>query len=183
MGIIRKRPPIGLVYVLISAERILLRRVATGEAVDDVPQIAVDSGGVPVAFGRAAADAAHWRADLRLVNGFDHPRCLVGDMEVATKTLRWALDQLLYPRGRRRFRRVKPDVVIHPAGVRDLSGLEAWGLQRIAELAGAASVRVWLGEEPPYETLISGVPTGAGSFRALGPALKGRNRVRPPKEP
>jgi hypothetical protein len=174
MGLIRKRPSRRLVYVQISAERILLRRVATGEAVDDVPQIAVDASGVAVAFGRAAADADHWRADLRVVNGFSHPRCLVGDMEVATRTLRWALDQVLYPRGRRRFRRMKPDVVIHPVGVRDLSGLEAWGLQRIAELAGAASVRVWLGEEPPYETLIAGIPTGAGSYRALGPSLKGK---------
>jgi len=176
MGILGKRPPRRLVYVQISPERILLRRVATGEAVDDVPQIAIGASGEAVAFGRAAADAHHWRADLRVVNGFDHPRCLIGDMEVATRTLRWALDQLLYPRGRRRFRRLKPDVVIHPIGVRDLSGLEAWGLQRIADLAGAATVRVWLGEEPPYETLIGGTPTGAGSFRALGPPLKGRKK-------
>ena len=176
MGILRKRPPRRLVYVQVSAERILLRRVSTGEAVDDVPQIAIDAMGVPVAFGRAASDAENWRADLRVVNGFSHPRCLIGDMEVAIKTLRWALDQLLNPRGRRRWRRAKPDLVVHPSGMRDLAGLEAWGLQRVAEMAGAGSVRVWLGEEPPYETLIGDVPTVAGSFRALGPAVKARKK-------
>ncbi|HET7228432.1 MAG TPA: hypothetical protein VFJ16_00385 [Longimicrobium sp.] len=176
MRIVRKRPPRRLVYVQISPQRILLRRVATGDVVDDVPQIAIDSSGAAVAFGRAATDADQWRADLRVVNGFEHPRCLVGDMDIATRTLRWALDQLLNPRGRRRWRRAKPDLVLHPVGVRDLSGLEAWGLQRIAELAGAGTARLWLGEEPPYEMLISGTANGAGSFHALAPGMKGRKK-------
>lgn len=179
MGIIRNRPSRRLVYVAISAERILARRVATGDVVDDVPQIALDSSGASVAFGRAATDADQWRADLRVVNGFSHPRCLIGDMEIAIRTLNWALDQLLGSRRRRRFRRIKPDLILHPVAVRDLSGLEAWGLQRVAELAGAGSVRLWLGEEPPYETLAGDKPTAAGSFRSLGPGLKGRKPKRP----
>lgn len=174
MGIIRNKPSKRLVYVAVSADRILLRRVATGDMVDDVPQVAIDSSGAAVAFGRAATGADQWRADLRVVNGFSHPRCLIGDMEIALRTLKWALDQLLNPRGRRRWRRAKPDLVLHPIGIRDLSGLEAWGLQRIAELAGAGSVRLWLGEEPPYETLAGGTPTAAGSFRALGPGVRSR---------
>lgn len=174
MGIIRRRPSKRLIYAQVSPERMVLRRVATGDVIDDVPQIAIDTNGAAVAFGRAATDADQWRADLRVVNGFAHPRCVVGDMEVAIRTLRWALEHLLNPRGARRLRRPKFDLVVHPVGVRDLSGLEAWGLQRIAELAGASSVRLWLGEEPPYETLLSGFPTGAGSFRALGPGLKGK---------
>ncbi|HEX6747070.1 MAG TPA: hypothetical protein VF092_07205 [Longimicrobium sp.] len=166
MAKITRRPPKRLVYIQVSAERIVARRVATGEAVEDVPQAAIDHTGVVAAFGRAAEDAAKWRPDLRLVNGFSHPRCVVGDMDVAALTLMWFLDMLVNPRGKRRWRRSRPDVVIHPVGVSDLSGLETWGLQRIAQLAGAGSVRVWLGEEPPYETLIGGVPQG-GSWLAL----------------
>lgn len=168
-----RRPPRRLVYVQISPERILLRRVATGDVVDDVPHVAIDLHGAPVAFGSAATDAAQWRADVRLVNGFSHPRCLLGDMNVATLTLRRFLDLLLYPRGRRRWRRMKPHLVLHPVDVRDLSGLEAWGLQRVAQLAGAGAARVWLGEEPPYETLIGGVAQG-GSWLALAPPRKAR---------
>jgi hypothetical protein len=63
--------------------------------------------------------------------------------------------------------------VLHPVGVRDLSGLEAWGLQRVGEMAGAASVRIWLGEEPPYASLIGPVPLG-GSWVALPPSSKKR---------
>lgn len=173
MALIRKRPPRRLVYVQVSAERIVLRRVATGEMVDDVPQAAIDHGGVVIAFGAAADDATRWRTDVRLVNGFSHPRCLLGDMEVAALTLRWFLERLMNPRGKRRIRRLKPDLVIHPTVLEDLSGLEAWGLQRVAQLAGAGHVRIWLGEEPPYETLIGGAPRG-GAWRALGPPPKRR---------
>ena len=162
---IGRSPARRLVYVQLSPERILLRRVATGEIVDDVPQVALDSRGEVTAYGRAAEEAARWHPDLRLVNGFSHPRCLIGDMEAASKTLRHFLLQLINPR-HRRWRRRKPDLVIHPLGFDDVSGLEAWGLQRVAKLAGANDVRVWLGEEPPYETLIGGVPQG-GSWLAL----------------
>jgi hypothetical protein len=169
---IRRRPPRRLVYVQFSAERILARRVATGETLDDVPQAAIDHAGVVVAFGRAAADAREWRTDVRLVNGFSHARCLLGDMDVAALTLTWALDELLKRRGRRLPSR-RPDLVLHPVGVRDVSGLEAWGLQRIARLAGARNVRVWLGEEPPYETLLGGIPQG-GAWLTLPAASKRR---------
>jgi len=168
---IGKTPPKNLVYAQVSAERIMLRRVATGDVVDDVPQAAIDLHGVQVAFGRAAGEAAGWREDLRLVNGFSHPRCVLGDMHVAALTLKWFLGQLMNPRARR-WRRVKPDLVLHPMGVRDLSGLEAWGLQRVAQLAGAANVRIWLGEEMPYESLVGG-PAQGGSWLALrAPAKK-----------
>ena len=167
MAIRRNRPPRRLVYVQLSDARILLRHVATGTAIDDVPQMALDLRGVPVAYGRAADDVAKWRGDARVVNAFRHPRCLIDDMEVAAATLRWFLHALPRPR----FRRARWDVVLHPAGVEDLSGLEAWGLQRIAHLAGAASVRLWLGEEPPYDTLIGGLALG-GSWRALPPPAK-----------
>jgi hypothetical protein len=172
VNIMGKRPPRRLVYVQVSAERILLKRVSTGSVVDDVPHVAIDLQGAPVAFGSAATEAAKWRTDLRLVNGFSHPRCVVDDMNVAALTIRRFLDLLLNPRGRLRLRRTKPSLVIHPVGVRDLTGLEAWGLQRVARLAGASGSRVWLGEEPPYETLIGGVAQG-GSWLALPPARRG----------
>ena len=164
-----------LVYVQVSAERILLRRVATGAVVEDVPQVALDPQGNVTAIGRAAEEAARWHPDLRLVNGFSHPRCLLGDMEAATRTLSFFLLQLVNPR-QRRWGALKPDLVIHPLGVDDLSGLEAWGLQRIAQLAGARSVRLWLGEEPAYETLARGAAQASGSFRAIALPRAGRRR-------
>ncbi|HEV7587224.1 MAG TPA: hypothetical protein VGO40_03760 [Longimicrobium sp.] len=172
---ISKSPPKRLIYVQISPERILLRRVATGETVDDVPQVAIDAQGTVVACGRAAAEAAKWRLDVRLVNGFSHPRSLIGDVEAAAVTLRCFLERLT-PGMQRRWRRAKPDVVIHPADIRDLSGLEAWGLQRVAELAGARNVRLWLGEEPAYETLALGAPQASGSFLTPSTALKASRR-------
>lgn len=169
--ILGKRPPRRLVYVQVSAERILLKRVSTGDMLDDVPQVAMDLRSGPVAYGRAAVEAAEWRADLQLINGFSHPRCVIGDMPTAAMTLRWFIDRLVNPRGRPRLRKFKPYLVLHPVGVRDLSGLEAWGLQRVAQMAGAAKVRVWLGEEPPYESLIGGLPTG-GAWLALPPTRR-----------
>ena len=175
MALIRRRPPKRLVYVQISADRILLRRVATGQTIDDIPRLAVDLAGQVIAVGRAADEAMQWRSDLRIVNGFSHPRCLIDDMGTATLTLTTFLNALLYPRGPRRFRRIRPDLVIHPAGLQDLSGLEAWGLHRIAEIAGARSVRVWIGEEPPYDSLLGGPPQG-GSWRILPPPQKRMRR-------
>jgi rod shape-determining protein MreB len=160
-----------LVYVQLSPERILLRRVATGVMVDDVPQVAIDPRGVAVACGQAAEAAAKWRLDLRLVNGFSHPRSLIADVDVAAVTLRCFLGRL-DPRMTRRWRRLKPDLVIHPADVLDLSGLEAWGLQRVAELAGARNVRLWLGEEPAYETLARGAAQASGAFHTIAPPVK-----------
>jgi rod shape-determining protein MreB len=174
VALIRRRPSRRLVYVQLSAERILLRRVATGATVDEVPQVALGPDGVPVAFGHAAEEAARWRRDLRIVNGFSHPRTLIGEMEVAAATLMYFLRRLLDPR-EKRWRRIRPDLVLHPVDVEDLSGLEAWGLQEIARIAGARSVRVWLGEEPPYETLTGGAPSG-GSWRLLAPPAKRKRR-------
>lgn len=170
MALIRRRPSKRLVYVQISADRILLRRVATGASIDDVPRLAVDLAGQVIAVGRAADEAMQWRSDLRIVNGFSHPRCLIDDMGTAALTLTAFLNALVHPR---RFRRLRPDLVIHPAGMQDLSGLEAWGLHRIAEIAGARSVRVWIGEEPPYDSLLGGPPQG-GSWRVLPPPRKRR---------
>ena len=161
------RPSRRLVYVQISPERILLRRVATGETIDDVPQAAVDAQGIVVAYGRGADDAVHWHPNLQLVNGFSHPRTLMGDVDVAAATLR-AFLETMFPRMKRRFRKLKPDLVIHPVGAEDLSGLEVWGLQRVAELAGARHVSLWQGEEPAYETLVRGTAQPSGAFRAIG---------------
>jgi rod shape-determining protein MreB len=172
---ISKSPPKRLIYVQVSPERIFLRRVATGETIDDVPQIAIDTQGAVAAFGHAAEEAAKWRPDVRLLNGFSHPRSLIGDMEAAAVTLRCFLEKLA-PGMKRRFRKAKPDVVIHAADLRDLSGLEAWGLQRVAELAGARNVRLWLGEEPAYETLVLGASQASGSFLAPGTAVKPSRR-------
>jgi rod shape-determining protein MreB len=161
------RPSRRLVYVQISPERILLRRVATGETIDDVPQAAVDAQGIVVAYGRGADDAVKWHPNLRLVNGFSHPRTLMGDVDVAAATLR-AFLETMFPRMKRRLRPLKPDLVIHPLGPEDLSGLEVWGLQRVAELAGARHVSLWQGEEPAYETLVRGTAQPSGAFRILG---------------
>jgi len=164
------RPSRRLVYVQVSPERILLRRVATGETIDDVPQAAVDPQGVVVAYGRGAEEAVKWHPNLRLVNGFSHPRTLLGDVDVAAATLRSFLETM-FPRMKRRFRNLKPDMVIHPLGHDDLSGLEVWGLHRVAELAGARHVSLWQGEEPAYETLVRGAAQTTGAFRTLGKLL------------
>ena len=161
------RPSRRLVYVQISPERILLRRVATGETIDDVPQAAVDPQGVVVATGRGAEEAAKWHPNLRLVNGFSHARTVLGDLDVAAATLR-AFLETMFPRMKRRLRSLKPDLVLHPIGPDDLSGLEVWGLQRVAELAGARHVSLWQGEEPAYETLVRGTAQPSGAFRAIG---------------
>ena len=164
---IAPRPPRRLVYVQVSPERILLRRVATGETIDDVPQAAIDPQGVVVACGRGAEEAAKWHPSLRLINGFAHSRTLLGDVDVAAATLR-AFLETMFPAMRRRIRKFKPDMVIHPIGIEDLSGLEVWGLQRVAELAGARHVSLWQGEEPAYETLVRGTAQPSGAFRAIG---------------
>jgi rod shape-determining protein MreB len=161
------RPSRRLVYIQISPERILLRRVATGETIDDIPQAAVDTQGAVVAYGRGAEDAVKWHPNLRLVNGFSHPRTLLGDLDAAAGTLR-AFLETMFPLMKRRLRPLKPDLVIHPFGPEDLSGLEVWGLQRVAELAGARHVSLWQGEEPAYETLVRGTAQPTGAFRALG---------------
>ena len=115
---------------------------------------------------------AHGQDPSPLIREFSLPPDVesVPEISLPLSTLR-AFLETMFPRMQRRFRKLKPDMVIHPVGHDDLSGLEVWGLHRVAELAGARHVSLWQGEEPAYETLVRGAAQASGAFRTLGKLL------------
>jgi len=152
------------VYVRFSRDRTVLREAGNRRVVDEEPVVAIttEKPFVILAVGRgAAAQAASQRKPYELVNGFDHPRAVIGDFPVAEKTLQYLLRQLLGSS----LLKPSPVMVIHPldsyAG--GLSQIEVRALQELGAGAGAREVHVWDGEELTDQALQSGVfRTAAG---------------------
>ena len=79
-----------LIYVKISADRLTVRNVKTGEEIAEVPEMAIGGVGKKariLAVGAEARGAASTQSG-ELVNPFSHPRTLVGDFTVGEQLLK-----------------------------------------------------------------------------------------------
>lgn len=159
------------VYVRLQHDRIRLRHAATGREIDEKPVLAVSTT-VPrtiLGAGRTAAEqAALTRSAWELVNGFDHPRLLLADFQVAERTLRHFLRQLLGSR----LLPPSPVLVMHPLERLEggITPIEVRAMRELAAGAGAREALVWTGPE------LTDAELSEGTFRGRPELQAGRSR-------
>ena len=148
------------IYVQLSPERLTVRNAKTGEAISEVPEIAITQDPKPAIVGIGTEARSHESIPtVKVVNPFAHPRTLVSDFAVGEQLLKAFLRRL---QGRSIFA-ISPRVVMHPLG--DPAGgftqIEVRALREMAMGAGAARVVVWQGRELSDQELLSGkFPSG-----------------------
>lgn len=145
-------------YIQLSPQRVLVRDPKSGQAIDEVPEIAVQQppgGKATVAAVGTAARGAAAQPDTTVHNPFAHPRSLVSDFTLAEQVLKAFVRRVF---GSNRLFVPSPAIVIHPLGEHagGLTQVELRALRELALGAGAASVRVWQGPALTDEQLLSG---------------------------
>ena len=105
-------------------------------------------------FGARANLVASTSNEKLILNGFDHPRSIIGDFEVAEATLRFFIQMVNAPK--KKFFYV-PTLVIHPLEKLDggLTQVEARALEDMGYRASANKVFVWDGRELKDEEVVS----------------------------
>lgn len=73
-------------YCRIKPDWIAIKNIDKGILVEDVPQVAIkNNNGIwrPTAFGSEAGLAAEADKNVRIINGFKHPRVIIDDFDAA----------------------------------------------------------------------------------------------------
>jgi rod shape-determining protein MreB len=142
------------IYIQVSAHRLTLRNVKTGESVTTSPEIALAKGRKPKVVAVGPKARKQESRNVQVLNPFAHPRTLLADFGAAELLLRTLLPQVRG--GGSLFG--GPRVVMHlqddPAG--GFTQLEIRGFQELAMGAGAAQAIVWHGPNLTDEQLQSG---------------------------
>ncbi|MFM9879283.1 MAG: rod shape-determining protein [Burkholderiaceae bacterium] len=143
-----------VLYVQLSPERLTVRNAKTGEAVSEVPEIAISDGprGKLIAVG-AEARALHSGQPVNIVNPFAHPRTLVSDFTLGQQVLKAFLQRI----GGQSIFTLAPEIVMHPQGntAGGLTQIEIRTLHEMALGAGASQVKVWQGRLLTDQELLS----------------------------
>lgn len=148
------------VYVQVSPERLTVRNARTGEAISEVPEVAIAHDPKPRIVGVGTEARSHKSTpSVKIINPFAHPRSLVSDFTVGEQLLKAFLRRL---QGRSIFA-LSPKVVMHPLG--DPAGgftqVEIRAFHEMALGAGASRVVVWQGRGLTDQELLSGkFPSG-----------------------
>jgi len=143
------------VYVRIRSDWLSVLQVESGTAYADVPTLAVSVKGgkhAVIAVGGEAVLAGA-APDVRVGNGFKHPRTLLADFTLAQQTLKCFLRKVKQAS----LFAVSPTLVIHPQVLLE-GGLTQIERRAWAELglgAGARKVFVWTGCELTTEQLLT----------------------------
>ena len=90
-----------IVYVRIRPHWMSVKNVSRNAYFEDVPQIAVDwtrKRNKVLGFGEHANLIASMSPGLVILNGFDHPRSIISDFEVAEKTLQLFIEKVNAPK-------------------------------------------------------------------------------------
>lgn len=137
-------------YLRISADRLRIRDVDRGLALDEPAAVAIDrsAGQVrAVAVGRAAIEAAASRPELEVVYPFGHARVPVGDFTVADVLLSRLMRN--FTAGMKGLPRPLVRMLVHP--VREMEGgltqIERRVLEELAHNGGARRAVVYQGRE------------------------------------
>lgn len=143
------------VYVQLSPDRLVVRNSKTGEAISEIPEVAITSDPQARILGVGAEARSHVEAHLvRIINPFAHPRSLVSDFTLGEGLLKAFIRRLL---GRSIFA-VSPKVIMHPMGdpIGGFTQIEIRALYEMAIGAGASRVVVWQGRELSDQELLAG---------------------------
>jgi len=147
-------------YVQVSPELLIVRNVKTGEAISEVPEIAIAHDPKPSIVGIGNEAGMHRSAPtVKIINPFAHPRSLVSDFTVGEQLLKAFLRRLTS----NSIFAVSPRVVMHlmgePAG--GFTQIEVRAFREMAMGAGASKVIVWQGRGLSDQELLSGeFPSG-----------------------
>src|SRR5439155_7328729 len=78
-----------IMYVQVSPERLTVRNAKTGEAIAEVPEVAIDREAKQKIVGLGTeARSRQYAASVEVVNPFAHPRSLVSDFTVGEQLLK-----------------------------------------------------------------------------------------------
>jgi rod shape-determining protein MreB len=146
-----------IVYVRIRPHLMSVKNVSRNAFFEDVPQIAVDltrKRNKVLGFGARANLAASTSKEKLILNGFDHPRSIIGDFEVAEKTLQLFLEKVNAPKKRFFY---APTLIIHPLEKLEggLTQIEMRAFEDMGYRAKANKVFVWDGRELNDEEVVS----------------------------
>lgn len=144
-----------IVYVRIRPHLISVKNVSRNAFFEDVPQIVIDQASNKVlGFGGRANLIASMSAGKIILNGFDHPRSITSDFEVAEKTLQLFIEKANAPKKKFFY---APTLVLHPLEKLEggLTQIEARAFEDMGYRARASKVFVWNGRELKDEEVIS----------------------------
>jgi rod shape-determining protein MreB len=143
------------IYVQLSPERLTVRNARTGEAISEIPEIAISQDQKKKIVGVGAEASFHKSSPLvEVVNPFAHPRSLVSDFTVGEQLLKAFLRRI----NGRSFLRLAPTVVLHPQGkpAGGFTQIEIRALHEMALGAGASQVIIWEGQNLSDQEVLSG---------------------------
>ena len=129
-------------YIQIKPDLLHISHIPTGKQIIDRPVLAIDKEENIIAIGKAAEDL-HKNQSVSLLNGFDHPRSILHDFEIAEKTLLYYFNQLMPDN----LFKTKPIIVMHPLErlIGGLTQVEAHALKKLALSVGASKAYIWCG--------------------------------------
>lgn len=143
-----------VLYVQLSPERLTVRNSKTGQAISEIPEVAISEApkGTIVAVG-SEARAPQTSQPVKIVNPFAHPRSLVSDFTVGEQLLKAFIKRL----GGQSIFAVAPEIVMHPQGnpAGGFTQIEIRALHEMALGAGASQVKVWQGRALTDQELTS----------------------------
>lgn len=144
-----------LIYIQVSPDRLSIRDVKTGQAISEIPEVAIARKPKATIVGVGAEARAHnSEASVEIVNPFSHPRSLVSDFTVGEQLLKEFVRRL---RGRSLFA-LSPKIVLHPQGnpAGGFTQVEVRAFREMALGVGASQVVVWQGRGLTDQELLSG---------------------------
>lgn len=160
-----------IIYVQLKANELTLRNVTQAKVYQDMPLLLIRPQGKRssvIAYGKKAMSYPAAKSETVIINGFDHPRSIIGDFEAAEKTLGLflaAVDSRRY-----RFIPYAPyKVILHPLEKLEggLTNTEKRALQDMAYRAKARTVIVWEGRTLTDEEILNDrFPTDGKRFPA-----------------
>ena len=144
-----------LIHIAFRSDWLSVRDVGTDTIYEDKPIVAVKTDGkgrkTVVAVGREAESVPSVPPDvITVVNGFDHPRSCIGDMEAAVAALKHFLYLVLPKR-----LILRPIGILHPLEKTEggLTSFEKRGLKEIGMEVGLREVYLCDHPELPEETI------------------------------
>jgi rod shape-determining protein MreB len=152
-----------VIYIQISPERLCVKNVKSGQAISEVPEVAISvppkSKILGVGSSARSAMAGH---QGQIINPFAHPRSLVSDFTVAEQLLKTFVRRVL----RKSPFAFSPKIIIHPLGspAGGFTQVERRAFREMAMGAGASEVIVWIGRDLGDLEILSGVLPAAGEW-------------------
>ncbi|AMK78217.1 MULTISPECIES: rod shape-determining protein [Methylomonas] len=141
-------------YITITPELIEITHAETGRKLAEPPLLAIETKrgkDLNVAVGTNARLLAG-KPNVRIENGFLHPRTLLADFTIAEQTLKHLIKQAM-PSA---FFVARPVVVEHPLKMLEggLTQIEIRAFAELTSMAGASQVYVWQGPTLLREQLL-----------------------------